>query len=169
MTFAELRKAKKKQKKTFFSRRVARRRQGSRGFNVIQASTRETLDLLLANNKGAYQPAHPSSLFNAFVIRYLKSKTTTSDISEFSIYMDFNLIKPLAMPLFSMRLFCPVNMLHNYFPLLLLPRSLQLLILTRDRGAADRASPASLCCGPFARHIYPILVLIQPRKTLKDC
>ena len=25
--------------------------------------------------------------------------------------------------------------------------------------------PASLCCGPQARHIYPSLVLVQPRKT----
>ena len=35
-----------------------------------------------------------------------------------------------------------------------------------------RASPESLCCGPWARHIYPSLVLVQPRKTrpcLKDC
>ena len=28
-----------------------------------------------------------------------------------------------------------------------------------------RASPASLHCGPWARHIYPSLVLVQPRKT----
>ena len=27
------------------------------------------------------------------------------------------------------------------------------------------ASPASLHCGPWARHIYPSLVLVQPRKT----
>ena len=27
------------------------------------------------------------------------------------------------------------------------------------------ASLASLCCGPWARHIYPSLVLVQPRKT----
>ena len=31
--------------------------------------------------------------------------------------------------------------------------------------ATVRASPASLCCGPLARHIYPSLVLVQPRKT----
>ena len=37
--------------------------------------------------------------------------------------------------------------------------------LTRDRRAGVRASPASLCCGPWARHIYPSLVLVQPRKT----
>ena len=37
--------------------------------------------------------------------------------------------------------------------------------LTRDRGARVRASPASLRCGPWARHIYPSLVLVQPRKT----
>ena len=33
--------------------------------------------------------------------------------------------------------------------------------LTRDW----RAAPASLRCGPWARHIYPSLVLVQPRKT----
>ena len=27
------------------------------------------------------------------------------------------------------------------------------------------ASPASLHCGPWARHIYPSLVLVQPRKA----
>ena len=27
------------------------------------------------------------------------------------------------------------------------------------------ASPVSLHCGPWARHIYPSLVLVQPRKT----
>ena len=37
--------------------------------------------------------------------------------------------------------------------------------LTRDRWATGRASPASLRCGPSARHIYPSLVLVQPRKT----
>ena len=26
-------------------------------------------------------------------------------------------------------------------------------------------SPASLCCGPWASHIYPSLVLVKPRKT----
>ena len=28
-----------------------------------------------------------------------------------------------------------------------------------------RASQASLPCGPLVRHIYPSLVLVQPRKT----
>ena len=28
-----------------------------------------------------------------------------------------------------------------------------------------QASPASLHCGPWVRHIYPSLVLVQPRKT----
>ena len=37
--------------------------------------------------------------------------------------------------------------------------------LTRDRRAAVQVSPASLRCGPRARHIYPSLVLVQPRKT----
>ena len=37
--------------------------------------------------------------------------------------------------------------------------------LTRDREAAVPASPGSLLCGPLARHIYPSLVLDQPRKN----
>ena len=37
--------------------------------------------------------------------------------------------------------------------------------LTRDRGARVRVSPTSLRCGPWPRHIYPSLVLVQPRKT----
>ena len=36
---------------------------------------------------------------------------------------------------------------------------------TGDQGPWVRASPASLSCGPWARHIYPSLVLVQPRKT----
>ena len=32
-------------------------------------------------------------------------------------------------------------------------------------GPRVRASPASLRCGPWARHIYPSLVLVQPRKN----
>ena len=52
------------------------------GFNIIWALTRDTLALLLANNKGADQPAHPGSLLSAFVICYLNnSKVTRSDIS----------------------------------------------------------------------------------------
>ena len=34
-----------------------------------------------------------------------------------------------------------------------------------DLGPRVRVSPASLRCGPWARHIYPSLVLVQPRKT----
>ena len=37
--------------------------------------------------------------------------------------------------------------------------------LTRDRGPQFRASPTSQRCGPWARHIYPSLVLFKPRKT----
>ena len=37
--------------------------------------------------------------------------------------------------------------------------------LTRDRRAAGSSLTASLRCGPWARHIYPSLVLVQPRKT----
>ena len=38
--------------------------------------------------------------------------------------------------------------------------------LTRDERPRVRASPASLRCGPWGRHIYPGLVLVQPRETL---
>ena len=34
-----------------------------------------------------------------------------------------------------------------------------------DSRPRVRASPASLRCGPRARHIYPSLVLVQPRNT----
>ena len=39
--------------------------------------------------------------------------------------------------------------------------------LTRDRGAAGSSliTEASLRCGPWARHIYPSFVMVQPRKT----
>ena len=54
-------------------RHVDRRRPGSLGFNIIWASMREFLTLLLANNKGTYQPVHPRSLISAFVKRILNS------------------------------------------------------------------------------------------------
>ena len=44
---------------------------------------RETVTLLLANNKCADQPAHPRSLISAFIIRFLKNKVTGSDIFIF--------------------------------------------------------------------------------------
>ena len=52
----------------------------SLGFNIICASMRETLTLMLANNKGADQPVHLRSLISAFVIRHLNSKVSRSDI-----------------------------------------------------------------------------------------
>ena len=63
------------------TRCVARLRPGSLGFNIIWTSMRETITLLLANNKGADQPAHTRSLISTFVIHYLKSNVTRSDIS----------------------------------------------------------------------------------------
>ena len=53
---------------------------------TLQARSQETQTLLLANNKGADQPAHPRSLISAFVIHYMKSKVTRSDISYFTIF-----------------------------------------------------------------------------------
>ena len=60
-----------------------RLRPGGLGFNAMCASMGETRTLLLSNNKRADQPAHPHSLISAFVLRYLKSKLTRSDISYF--------------------------------------------------------------------------------------
>ena len=48
----------------------------------------DTPTLMLANNNGADQPAHPRSLFSALVIRFQKSKVTRFDISLFSILFD---------------------------------------------------------------------------------
>ena len=81
-------------------RRITRRRPGSLGFNIIWALTQETLPLLLANIKAADQHAHPHSLISTFVIHYLMSKITRSDIfnSPF-VLVGFNMIKPLATPL----------------------------------------------------------------------
>ena len=64
------------------------RRPGNLGFNITWASTRETLTLLLANNKGIDQPAHTRSLVSAFVIlNDLKSKVARSDISRSSSFV----------------------------------------------------------------------------------
>ena len=68
-----------------FNRCVDKRRPGSLGFSIFKDLNARCPTLMLANNKGADQPAHPRSLISAFVIRYLKSKVTRSDISLFSI------------------------------------------------------------------------------------
>ena len=47
---------------------------------------RENLSSGLANNKGADQPAHPSCLINAFVIRLLESIISKFATSEISIF-----------------------------------------------------------------------------------
>ena len=40
--------------------------------------------------------------------------------------------------------------------------------LTRDRGAAGLSLTGVTVVWPLARHIYPCLVLVQPRKTRPD-
>ena len=40
-----------------------------------------------------------------------------------------------------------------------------MLLFYKTEGPRVRASPASLLCGPWARHIYPSLVLVQAMKT----
>ena len=58
------------------------------------------MTLMLANNIGADQLAHLRSLISAFVIPYLKRRVAGSDmsISSFSIFVGFNMRKPLATP-----------------------------------------------------------------------
>ena len=65
-------------------RRIAREGQEAWASTSLWNSMRDPSTLLLVNNKGADQPAHSRSLVSAFVIRYLKSKVTRSDISQFS-------------------------------------------------------------------------------------
>ena len=79
-------------------RGIARRRPGSLCFKFIWVSTRKTLTLLLANNKGADQTAYSRTLISAFVIRCLNSKVTKSDTFEFSFwfFLGFKMIKSLA-------------------------------------------------------------------------
>ena len=69
------------------------------GFNIIWASMRDTLALLLANNKGAYQLAHPHSLISAFVMRYLNSKVGQISKNSPFCLVGFNLITSLSTPL----------------------------------------------------------------------
>ena len=40
-----------------------------------------------------------------------------------------------------------------------------MLVHRTKKLLARSTSPASQRCGPLARHIYPSLVLVQPRKT----
>ena len=68
-----------------YNRRVDRWRPGSLVFSIFMDVNVRNPTLMLANNKGADQPAHPRSLISAFVIRYLKSKVTWFDLSLFSI------------------------------------------------------------------------------------
>ena len=58
---------------------------------------------------------------------------------------------------------CPSGVLPEIQEYLM--RSTVVECLTQTEGPRVQASPASLRCGPWARHIYPSLVLVQPRKT----
>ena len=50
------------------------------------AATQENLSSMVANNKGADQPAHPGSLISAFVIQVLESIISGLAMSEISIF-----------------------------------------------------------------------------------
>ena len=62
------------------------------GFNIILASMRDTLALLLASNKGAYQ-------ISAFVMSYLNSKVGQISKNSPFCLVGCNLIKSLSTPL----------------------------------------------------------------------
>ena len=58
----------------------------SRVKDLIWALLRGKLHLLYANNKDADQPAHPRSLINAFIIRFLErtiAKPASCNVSRF--------------------------------------------------------------------------------------
>ena len=52
----------------------------------IWISSRETLTLLHANNKGADQPVHPRSLINTFVYYSLESTSAEHATSKISMF-----------------------------------------------------------------------------------
>ena len=55
---------------------------------------------------------------------------------------------------------------YSFFLLILCPKGAQWkMAWIETEGSQVQASPASLLCGPWARHIFPSLVLFQPRKT----
>ena len=60
---------------------------------------REIQTLLLANNKGADQPAHPRSLVSAFVIHKMKGKNLGQIPLISTFLVGFNMIKSLTTPL----------------------------------------------------------------------
>ena len=63
----------------------------------------KTLTLLLEKNNGADQPAHPRRLLSAVLIRYLKTRSYMIYINS-PFLVGFNMIKPLATPLYSLSL-----------------------------------------------------------------
>ena len=64
------------------------------------------------------------------------------------------------------RLLYQVEILYNYAPFQIGTSwgAQRKSAWLETEGPPVRASPASLRCGPWARHIYPSLVLVQPRK-----
>ena len=87
---------------------------------------RERPWLLLANNKSSDQPAHLRSLTSTFVIRYLKSKATRSDISyilfwgglqrdKISGYAPGNHFRPMTESVFNyIQIVCQNFCVHIY-------------------------------------------------------
>ena len=63
----------------------------------------KSVTLLLANNKGTDQPAHPRSLISAFVFRYLKSKVTIFQMSRDMRFTTMLYVQP-AKPQISLRI-----------------------------------------------------------------
>ena len=75
---------------------------------------REPLTLLLANNKGADQPAHPRSLISGLC--YLLSEKKSALVRYILIlyflyifFVGFNMIKPLATPLDTVKFDSPLS------------------------------------------------------------
>ena len=82
----------------FYTQQAHSRKPGLQQYMVLYATNH---DLLLANNKGADQPAHPRSLISAFVIHYQKvksflrastKKSLTTPLTESRLYLIHHII-----------------------------------------------------------------------------
>ena len=139
------------------------------------------LDRLSADNtSGQREKKNPHLSSQAFLLRNLQSLNyVTSSLGITHVYLRvlWNSKQNLCrFPYNSLYWYCTV--LVNCFLVDWLPFVCSIINIYKDVCGTDQEregaqwlsgrvldSPASLRCGPWARHIYPSLVLIQPWKT----
>ena len=78
--------------------------------------------------------------------------------------LEFLFIKPMYSRSLQSWILVPYTHVFSFYTILNFC-SLHPCFLVLCNLEFGRASPASLRCGPWAKHIYPRLVLVQPRKT----